>query len=270
MLGYLGPDGTFSQLAAIEYSNGGEIREFATIYSLICAVNNGVIEQAIVPIENSIEGSINVTLDALAFDVDLFIVAEHVLKIKENLLVKKGAKKEDIKKIVSHPQPIGQCSRVLNNEFPGVKIEFSDSTSEGGLIASQSDGSVACIGSENLAQIYGLDVLIPDCGDMNNNATRFVVLSKTPNMEVTEKDKSSIVFSVQHKPGCLYRALERFSKDNINMLKIESRPLKKELGTYMFFIDIEGNIDNPTIYFALDSLKKDTIFYKFLGSYTSV
>ncbi len=267
MLGYLGPDGTFSHMAAMEYAAGGDIRRFPTIYSIICAVNSGEIDEGIVPIENSIEGSINTTLDALAFDVDLYIVAEHVLKIRENILIKKGADKSMIKKIMSHPQPIGQCSRILNSEFQGVDIEFTNSTAEAGQIVAGSDGSIACVGPASLAETYGLEILYADCSDENNNATRFVVVSRQRNMSVTAHDKTSIVFSTEHKPGGLYKAIKQLATDNINMLKIESRPSKTELGTYVFFIDIEGNTDDPTIYFALDKLKGCTIFYKLLGSY---
>ena len=240
MLGYLGPNGTFSHQAAMEWSEGKEeIKEFSTIYSVILAVEKGEIDRAIVPIENSIDGSINTTLDTLAFDVDLYITGEYILHISENLMVKKGVKKENIKIITSHPQPIGQCS----------------------------NGSVACIGSPNSAKIYDLDILCHDCGDDANNSTRFVIIEKTPNKTVTGHDKSSIVFAIDNKPGSLYSAIELLAKSGINMTKIESRPMKKELGKYVFFIDIDGNIDDASIYFALDKVRQNTFFYKFLGSY---
>lgn len=269
MIGYLGPTGTFSHLAATEYFAGQnvEMKEYATIYSVIQAVEKGEIEKGIVPIENSIEGSVNVTLDALAFDVDLFIVDEYVLRIKQNLLVKPGTKPEDIKVITSHPQAIGQCSRMLSKEFSDIEIVYAASTAEAGVTVAESDGSIALIGSENCAKVYGLENIRPNCGDENNNSTRFVIISKTQSLDVTDSDKSSIVFTVEHKPGSLYRSLALFEKSNLNLLKIESRPLKKELGKYIFFVDVEGNIDNPTIYFALDGLRRNTEFYKFLGSY---
>ena len=160
MLGYLGPNGTFSHQAAMEWSEGKEeIKEFSTIYSVILAVEKGEIDRAIVPIENSIDGSINTTLDTLAFDVDLYITGEYILHISENLMVKKGVKKEDIKIITSHPQPIGQCSKLLSHEFADVKIEFADSTASAAKRVKESDGSVACIGSPNSAKIYDLDIL---------------------------------------------------------------------------------------------------------------
>lgn len=268
MLGYLGPSGTFSQQAAIEWSQGNEeTREYSTIYSAILAVENGDIDRAIVPIENSIDGSINTTLDTLAFDTDLYITGEYILHISENLMVKKGTKKEDIKIITSHPQPIGQCSRLLSHEFADVKIEFTDSTASAAKRVSESDGTVACIGSPNSAELYGLDILCPDCGDEANNSTRFVIIEKNPAKTVSEHDKTSVVFAVDNKPGSLYSAIELLAGSNINMTKIESRPMKDKLGKYVFFIDIDGNIDDASIYFALDKLRRHTYFYKFLGSY---
>lgn len=268
MLGYLGPSGTFSQQAAAEWSRGKEeIKEYSTIYSAILAVQNGDIDRAIVPIENSIDGSINTTLDALAFDVDLFITGEYILHISENLMVKKGARKEDIKIITSHPQPIGQCSRLLSHEFADRKIEFTDSTAAAAKRVSESDGSVACIGSSASAELYRLDILCSDCGDDANNSTRFVIVEKNPAKSVTQHDKTSVVFAVDNKPGSLYSAIELLAASKINMTKIESRPMKDKLGKYVFFIDIDGNIDDASIYFALDKLRQNTYFYKFLGSY---
>lgn len=268
MLGYLGPSGTFSEQAAYEWSEGKEqMKEFSTIYSVIWAVQNGEIDRGIVPIENSIDGSINTTLDTLAFDVDLYITGEYILNINENIMVKKGAKKEDIKIITSHPQPIGQCSHILSHEFADVKIEFADSTAAAAKRAASSDGSVACIGSPNSAALYGLDILCPNCGDDPNNCTRFIIIEKNHCTKVTGHDKTSIVFAIDNKPGSLYSAIELLAKSNINMTKIESRPMKKELGKYVFFIDIDGNIDDASIYFALDKVRQNTYFYKFLGSY---
>ena len=167
MLGYLGPNGTFSHQAAMEWSEGKEeIKEFSTIYSVILAVEKGEIDRAIVPIENSIDGSINTTLDTLAFDVDLYITGEYILHISENLMVKKGVKKEDIKIITSHPQPIGQCSKLLSHEFADMKIEFADSTASAAKRVKESDGSVACIGlifcvtTAVTTQIIQLDLLL--------------------------------------------------------------------------------------------------------------
>lgn len=268
MLGYLGPAGTFSQQAALEWSQGiKKLKEYNTIYNAIKAVNDGEAEECIVPIENSIEGSINVTLDMLAFDTELYIIGEYILHISQNLMVSPGTRKEDIKVITSHTQAIGQCARFLAHNFPNVEIEFAESTAAAAKRVASGEKGIACISAPGTSDIYGLDILYPNCGDDKNNSTRFVVLSKKPCMTVTEQDKTSIAFTLEDKPGILYKALNLFAAANINLKKIESRPMKNELGKYMFFIDIDGNIDNAEIYFALDKLRRNTLFYKFLGSY---
>ena len=268
MLGYLGPSGTFSHQAALDWSGSNEETvEFKTINAAIKAVEDGKINRAIVPIENSIEGAVNVTLDMLAFDVNLHITGEYILKISQNLLAAPNTDASKIKKITSHPQAVGQCSKILNSKYSYADIEYADSTAAAAKLAAASGGTIACIGSKALADIYGLEIIEPDCGDDKSNSTRFVIIEKTPSVEVTEHDKSSIAFTLDNKPGSLYEALELFSEAKINMTKIESRPLKTHLGTYVFFIDIDGNIDDADIYFALDRVRQHTSFYKFLGSY---
>lgn len=268
MLGYLGPTGTFSYIAALEYTgNENKIKQYKTITAVLCAVRKGEIESAIVPIENSIEGSINTTLDTLAFCDDLYIIAEHVLHIRQNLIVKQGISEKDIKVIASHPQPIGQCSIMLNSEFPDAEIVFTDSTAAAAQLVKEGDGSVAMIGTKESAELNGLFILKPDCGDESNNSTRFVIVSKTPRTEVTDNDRTSIVFSVSHKPGSLFNALALFSVYDINMIKIESRPIKKQLGEYIFFIDIDGNAADEDIGHVLKKLRSKTAMYRWLGSY---
>ena len=268
MLAYLGPKGTFSHQAASEVAADNEIlTEYGTISDVISAVNDGKAHRGIVPIENSIEGAINTTLDMLAFNADLFITGEHILCITQNIMAKKGTSPEDIRLITSHPQAIGQCTKILRTKYKHVKTEFADSTASAAKRAAESDGSIACIGSASSAQIYGLDILDKSCVDDPTNRTRFIILEKKPSLKVSPHDKSSIAFTLSNKPGSLYEALELFAGANINMTKIESRPVKTHLGEYIFFIDIDGNIDDARIYFALDKLKQNTLFYKFLGSY---
>ena len=269
MIGYLGPQGTFSHLAALEFfGENTDLKPYASIYSLIMATERGEVEKAIVPIENSIEGSVNMTLDTLVFDnVNLYITGEYILKVCENLMAKKGTKIEEISKIMSHSQPIAQCAHMIEERFSNIPIEYTESTSAAGAKVSGSTEPFAVIGPKTLAAIYDLEILIPDCADDRNNSTRFVIIEKTPSQTVTDSDKSSVAFTLDNRPGSLWVALEMFADQKINMIKIESRPVKKELGKYIFFIDIDGNIDDATIYFALDKIRSHTDFYKFLGSY---
>lgn len=269
MIGYLGPQGTFSHLAALEYfGTDAPLCAYSSIYSLIMAVNSGEIEKAIVPIENSIEGSVNVTLDTLTFDAELHITGEHVLKISENLMALPGVKARDITKIISHPQPVAQCSRLLHNEFCDVEVEYAESTAAAAELTSKTGSPYGVLGSSALSKLYGLEILFADCGDEPNNSTRFVVIGKSP-ASAADADKTSIAFTLDNRPGSLFSSLETFARNGINMIKIESRPVKKELGKYIFFIDIDGSADNAVIRSALDSIQKQTEFFKFFGSYKS-
>lgn len=268
ILGYLGPCGTFSQQAASLWSCGKyQLKEYPTIASAIRAVDIGDIHSCIVPIENSLNGSVTATLDMLAFECDVYITGEFVLRITQNLLVKPGAKKNDIKTIMSHPQALGQCSKLLEDEFRGVEIRAVNSTAQAAKNVQENDGTIAAIAPETAADMYGLEILYPECNDDKNNFTRFAIISKNRNMTVTDSDKSSVVFSTEHVPGALYNAIGLLGNEKINLLKIESRPMKNELGKYVFFIDLEGNLDDAKIYFALDKVRKHSLFYKFLGSY---
>lgn len=268
MLGYLGPEGSFSHQAAMEWSQGREeLQQYSSMPAMIKAVAANKLDRAIIPIENSIEGGVNAVTDTLALEENVYITDEYILRICENLMVKKGMTEKDIKIITSHTQPIGQCSKLLNEEFPDVKIEAAPSTSAAAIRVSESDGSIACIGGKASAEIYGLDILRADCADDKSNATRFVIVENEPSKIVTECDKTSVAFSLDNRPGALYDALKLFAESGINMVKIESRPMKDGLGRYIFLVDIEGNIDDAKIYFALDKVKQNTEYYKFLGSY---
>lgn len=268
MLGYLGPEGTFSQQAAIEWSKGKEeLREYPTIAAAIMAAKRGEIEHCIVPIENSLNGSVTMTLDTLAFDVDMYITDEYKLAITQNLMIKKGADIMGIKTVMSHPQALGQCSRLLEEKFRDIELKAVSSTALAAKLASESDGTIAAISNSAAAAEYGLEIVYPACNDNQNNFTRFVVLENTRNLRVTEHDKTSIVFSTEHKPGALFEAIGLLAHEKINICKIESRPMKNEPGKYVFFIDIEGNADDAGIYFALDEVRRNSLFYKFLGSY---
>jgi prephenate dehydratase len=268
-IGYLGPSGTFSQEAMKVYIKGKERYieyDYGTIQDTILAVNNGEIDEAIVPTENSLEGAVNVTLDMLAAEDDLQIKAEVIIDIKQNLMAKKGTSLDDIRYILSHPQPIGQCRKYISKNFPDAKIRLLSSTAEAALVVSKGEKNSAAIGSIIISDIYGLDVLKTDIQDGCNNLTRFVVISKNDSGR-TGCDKTSIVFSTEDKPGSLYRILDIFNLWDINMTRIESRPAKNQLGSYKFFVDLNGHRDDDNIRDALTMIKKKTSFFKLLGSY---
>lgn len=267
-IGFLGPHGTFSHEAALAYvtEKPYELKEFSSIQDVMSALKNDIINEAIVPIENSLEGAVNVTLDVLAREDGLYIVDELILPINLNLVARKGTKPEDIRVITSHPQPLGQCRNYLNRDFQSVIQLEEDSTSKAAQKVASGDGSFAAITSGIAARLYELEILESNIQDVQNNHTRFVVISKTLKGR-TGRDKTSIVFSTDNKPGSLYRILDIFSLWDINMTRIESRPAKNVLGQYIFFIDIDGHIEDQDVYDALTMIQRKTSFYKFIGSY---
>jgi prephenate dehydratase len=269
-VGFLGPRGTFSQEAVERYISGNKdycCCDFAAIPDMAVAVRNGSIDEALAPIENSIEGAVNATLDMMSSpDMDLRIKAEVVIPVRQNLLVRKGTDIGSIKRILSHPQPIGQCRNYISTNFPHAVIIPVYSTAMAAYEVAGGSGDSAAIGSITAAGVYGLDILARDVHDGENNHTRFVVISAADG-DATGSDKTSIVFSTEDKPGSLYRVLDIFNLWDINMTRIESRPAKDQLGRYIFFIDIAGHRDDDQVKDALIMVKKKTSFYKFLGSY---
>lgn len=271
-IGFLGPKGTFSQEALNQYTKSRGIEgscipyDYNNISDIIIAVQNGELDEAVVPIENSLEGAVNATMDILATDVDLKIKAEIVISIKQNLLLRKGTNIKEIKYILSHPQPIGQCRRYIGANFPEAEIIYVYSTAGAAEEVAKGREGAAAIGSLIAAEVYDLEVAAYSIQDGDNNSTRFVVVAKEDS-ERTGTDKTSIVFSTEDKPGSLYRILDIFSLWDINMTRIESRPAKNKLGKYIFFIDIQGHREDDDVRDALVMVQRKTSFYRFLGSY---
>jgi len=267
-IGFLGPKGTFSQEAMEKYIGTKSYTAYAcnTIYELITSVQEGKLDEAVVPVESSLEGAVTDTLDILSGETNIKIKAEVVIKVSQNLLVKKNTRMVDIKILVSHPQPIGQCRRYISKYLPGVEIKPASSTAAAALEVAHGKGDSAAIASAKAAEVYGLEVLAENIQDRDASYTRFIVVAREYGLR-TGRDKTSIVFSTEDKPGSLYRILEIFNLWDINMKRIESRPAKNSLGKYIFFVDIEGHIDDEDISDALKMVKRKTSFMKFLGSY---
>lgn len=218
----------------------------------------------VVPIENSIEGPVGITLDSLAHNFDLKIYKEIIIPINQNLIVNPGCKMEDIEDVYSHAQAIAQCRGFIteNNIQPHYAVSTARAAKD--IVGERNK---AAIGNSKIVDLYGLEILKPNIQDMDNNETRFIVISKNDH-EITDNDKTSIIFSIyEDKPGGLYKILGIFQKNNINLTKIESRPSKKGLGKYMFFVDFEGHKDDILIKNILEEIKDNTYFLKILGSY---
>ncbi len=268
-IGYLGPPGTFTQ-EALESKFPGEYENevsYPTVVDVLLAVDRGDVDKGIVPIENSIEGTVNATVDTLAFDTELLIEREAVLRVHLSLVARKGTMLSEISEVVSHPHATAQCRNYLAERLSGVKITAANSTAEAAMLVSESPRPIAAIASEFAARMYGLEVIESDIEDHHGNMTRFVVVGKgrAPH---TGADKTSVVcFIRENRPGSLLEILSEFATRNINLTKIESRPTKKVLGEYYFFIDMEGHVEDPPVSEALGKLEGILRKLKFLGSY---
>lgn len=264
---FLGPAGTFSEEALFSLGlDDIEPVACATLPDVFDAVESTECEHGIVPIENSVEGSVNATLDALAFDHDLTIVSEVVLDIRHALIAAQGTKLHDIGVVVSHPQATGQCRRWLFKNLPGVDIVAANSTAEAVQRAVAESGTAA-VGTELAARLNGGEVLARSIEDYKGNQTRFVVLGNGI-AQRTGHDKTSLaLFMHKDRPGALLMILSEFAYGQINLTKIQSRPTKKQLGEYMFFLDCEGHVSDQAVGLALDCLRLKLRTLKVLGSY---
>lgn len=270
-IGFLGPEGTFTEEALEKYlamAGGGSSfikMQFSSIPELMYALS-GEIDMAVVPVENSLEGSVNITLDMLIHEVEVKIKGEIVLPIRQNLLAKKEIPLEAVETVYSHPQAIFQSRKFLSEHLPRAVIKDTLSTSEAARIVSELGGNAAAIGGRRLCRIYGLKVLAEDIQGCKNNMTRFFVLSSSDEKR-TGRDKTAIVFSTENRPGSLFNSLKVFAERGLNLTKIESRPSRRTLGEYVFFMEVEGHREDNTLKEALEKLKSHTNHFKILGSY---
>ena len=266
-LAYLGPPGTFAEQAALNHDRDGELLPFESIPAVASAVDSCIADVGVVPIENSLEGSVTFTLDLLIHESNLFIRHELVLPIRHSLLANPGTKTDDIEVIYSHPQALAQCRKLLGERFPHAKLIASLSTSAAVGEMERSDTVAAAIANERAAELYGAEVLARGIEDNSNNMTRFVVLAPTDHSP-TGSDKTSICFEFGHDaPGILYSALGELANLGINMAKIESRPTKQSLGRYIFLVDLEGHREDAVVRKALEGLKSQVSMFKIFGSY---
>ncbi len=276
---YLGPEGTFTHEALLTSAGAGTVEPvpLPTVYECVMAVADGATERAIVPIENSIEGSVSTTLDALAIDTDdVVIVAETVLPIRQCLIARHTLELEDVEVVVSHPQANAQCSRFIRTRMPGAKVMTTNSTADAVRMVSDHDGAWAALGNRLAAEIYGCEVLRAGVEDLVGNETRFVWLggaSAPPGIPgdaaVRGPWKTAIVFwgVGASEPGWLVACLSEFASRGVNLTRIESRPRRQGLGRYMFFADLEGRDSDPPVAAGLDGLRHHVEVLRPLGSF---
>lgn len=260
---YLGPQGTFTHLAAVK--KFGKKVKYINCYSIsevFNLVEKGEVDYGVVPVENSIEGVVNYTLD-MFLESNLKICAEIIMDIHHNLL--SSHSENQIKRIYSNPQVFAQCRNWLIRHFPKAQLVPVVSTAKAAVEVTKSRNN-ACIGSKILASLYNLQVISFNIHDAPTNITRFLVVSKKDSSPSGE-DKTSILFSIKDTAGALYDSLYPFKKNNINLTKIESRPSKKKAWEYYFFVDFQGHRTDVNAEKSLKDLEKRCNFIKILGSY---
>lgn len=269
-IAYLGPHGTFTEQALF-----GE-PDLAAAEHLLCASWPDVLaavgaeaDLGFAAIENSIEGTVNIVQDALAFEHELLIQREVILSIQLNLLVHPGTELADIKRVVTFPVAGAQCRSFLRANLPHATLEAANSTADAArIMAGDGNPATAAIGTALAAELYGLEVAAAEIEDNPENQTRFVVLAADGIPAPTGHDKSSIVlFQRNDRPGSLLSILQEFAARSINLTRLESRPTKEALGSYCFFIDLEGHISDEKVADCLKNVLAKEADIKFLGSY---
>lgn len=272
-IGYLGPRGTFTEQAVRAYVARRDITNpvlvaHRTIAEVLLAVEAGELQLGVVPAENSIEGSVVLTLDYLVHEVEVPIVGEVVIAVRHNLLALPGADPTKVVAVYSHPHALAQCRHHLDEMLPGAELCPTSSTAEAAkMVRDKADARLVAVGTELAAELYQLEVMARDLQDEEGNATRFFVVNGA-RPPATGHDKTSIAFAFpDDRPGHLYRALYEFASRDINLSKLESRPARRHLGAYIFLADMEGHVDDINVAQALKGLRHHCSFVRVLGSY---
>tara|TARA_B100001750_G_C15455285_1_gene571226 strand:+ start:227 stop:1039 length:813 start_codon:yes stop_codon:yes gene_type:complete len=262
---YLGPKGTFSEIAVVRYfSNNVTKLPKSSIENVFKSVEELEVDYGMVPVENSVEGSINNTLDLLSTS-KVVITGEMELTINQCLLSKE-TNLRSVKRIFGHPQSLAQCRKWISDNIPDAELISVISNTSGALSLKESGD--ACVGAEIIADYYSLEIIKKNIQDYSNNATRFLIIGNSTST-ATGFDKTSLLIIPPNTgdSGSLYRLLEPFAKNEINLSRIESRPSKTQNWNYVFFIDIDGHIEDESIHDTIDALKDRDVEIKFLGSY---
>jgi len=261
---FLGPKATFTHVAAMQqFGLSAQMVAQKGITQVFEEVERGRAEFGVVPVENSNEGIVSHTLD-MFMESELKINAEILLEISHDLLSQSGSL-VGVERVCSHPQALAQCRNWLEENLPDLPLVDVASTALAAQMAAE-DSTVAAVASEAAGNMYGLQVAKSKIEDHSNNFTRFLVIGRTM-PKPSGNDKTSIMFSVKDEPGILYRMLQPFSSRQINLSKIESRPMKRKAWEYIFFLDMEGHVEDETVAEALEDLKQYCQFIKVLGSF---
>ncbi len=265
-VGFQGESGSYSEISALTYFSNliSDFIPHRSFQDLFDNVENSRLDFAIVPIENSIEGSVNETYDLLV-KKSLFVVWEIYQRIHHCLIVNRQSNDKEIKTVYSHPQALAQCRTYIRKKSL-ESIPMYDTAGSVKYIKENLVLNAAAIASKRASEIYDMKIIEENIEDKSNNFTRFLVISKNSNNNSFD-DKTSIIFSIPHTPGSLYLILKEFALRNINLTKIESRPIKDVPWEYYFFVDFEGNSNEKVVQDSLNSVRKLSVFFKLLGSY---
>src|SRR5687767_4946018 len=268
-IGFLGPAGTFSEQALLSQKDLAEMElvSYTTIPDVLAATESGEVDLGFVPIENSIEGTVNASLDPLALESDLLIQREVVINVQLNLLALPGVKRKELTAIAGFPVAMAQVRDWVRKHLPNAEIVAANSNADAARVVQQrGERTLGAVSTALAAELYGLDVLVSDIEDHPENQTRFVVVAKSGIPAPTGHDKTTIVcFQRADQPGSLLAILQEFAARAVNLTKLESRPTKKGLGHYCFIIDLDGHIADELVADALRDLKSKLADVKFLG-----
>lgn len=260
---FQGEPGAYSEMATMQYFRSSKLVPMKSLQEVFDALRHGDVDFGVVPIENSIEGSVNETYDLL-LDTDSVVSGEIYQRVRHCLIVNKD-EGSNIRLVYSHPQALAQCRRYLQ-ERKLAAVTAYDTAGAVKMIKQEKNMQVAAIASRRAAELYNMDILEEGIEDSKNNFTRFLIISKRMTKS-TGRDGTSMIFSVKHIPGALYSILGEFANRKINLTKIESRPTKEKPWEYNFYVDFEGHINDKIIKEAVESIKKKAAFIKILGSY---
>ncbi|MGD0154015.1 MAG: prephenate dehydratase [Thermacetogeniaceae bacterium] len=268
-IGYLGPRGTFSERAARLFlgSRPGASVACDSLEQVLDQVASGALDEGIVPVENSSEGAVGIILDLLALHYDLSVRGELVLPVSHCLMARPGVRVAQVERVLSHPQVLAQCRSWLQQKLSQALPIECPSTAAAAAQVADSNSPWAALGPMDAAGNYGLAVLEPEANDCPDNSTRFWIVGREPLINNEAGNKTSVVFSIKDRPGALYHILGEFARRSLNLTRIESRPAKKKLGDYLFFVDFIGSVSSPQVQEALAGVGFRTLFLKVLGSY---
>ena len=265
-VGYFGVPGSYTEEAMIShFGDNADSKSYDEFEDVFMAIKNNEIDYGIVPIENSSTGAISKVYDLL-YKYDFYIVGEECIKIEEHLLGVEGTKIEDIKEVYSHEQPFKQSTEFLKQYNQWKLIPFHSTSVSAKLVSDLKDKSKAAIASRRSAELYGLNIIEENINNRSENTTRFIVISKEFESD-EECDKISVVFSMEHKAGALYELVRHLAENQINMMKIESRPMQTGVWKYFLYVDFEGNISDEKVKKALNKLDENSSYFKLVGGY---